>query len=81
MAPISNWKQDWLEFPKNNEEFAMWKIYLTVWKDALLTPPGLWVNRWLKYNGTPTPENDLNGFFQASINVFMYRDNKLRAVA
>lgn len=77
----TTWRQDWNEFPTSSEEFTMWKIYLTIWKDAQLTPPGYFVNRWLKENGLPNPENDLNGFFKASINIFMYRDNKLRAVA
>lgn len=77
----NNWIQDWSQHPTTDEEFEMWKVYCVLWKDAQLTPPGFFVNAWLKFNGMPSPSNDPHGFFRMSMGVYMYRDNKLRSVA
>lgn len=81
MATQSNWTEDWTSPPTSLEATENWRIYLTIWKDAHLTPPGQIVRAWLKQLGTPSLKNDPEGNYQAAVRAFMWQDKLLRKVS
>lgn len=81
MSSVIRWTEDWLEPPSSLEQVELWKLYLVIWKDAHLTPPGTIVRNWLQKHGLPAKENDPKGHFKAALSSFAFQDNKLRKAA
>lgn len=81
MSSVIRWTEDWLQPPSSLEQVELWKLYLVIWKDAHLTPPGTIVRNWLQQHGLPAKENDPKGHFKAALSSFAFQDNKLRKAA
>ena len=45
---IGHWQSEWPEPPTTWEDMLRWKIYAQFWQGGKHSPPGIWIERWLK---------------------------------